>query len=180
MNKTLYLVRHCQATGKNPDAPLTTEGQAQAKLLVDLLRDTGIERIISSPYVRAYQSIVPLANYLGLEIEIDHRLIERVLSPTPLDNWRKSLEETFSNLDLCFVGGESSHTAMNRGVAVVHEVLKQPINTSVIVTHGNLMTLMLKHFDQHIGYSEWANLRNPDVYYVQFCKDEIFVKHTLI
>ena len=179
MVKNLYFVRHCQATGQNPDAPLTTEGQAQARILVNLLRDTKIERIISSPFVRAYQSIVPLAEYLGLEIETDNRLIERVLSPTPLNDWRKSLEETFINLDLCFAGGESSRTAMKRGVAVVDELLKQATNTSLIVTHGNLMTLILKNYDQRIGYSEWANMRNPDVYCIKFDDNKISLKHTL-
>jgi hypothetical protein len=34
--------------------------------------------------------------------------------------------------------------------------------------HGNLMTLMLKHFNEQVGYAEWENLRNPDVYCIQF------------
>jgi phosphohistidine phosphatase SixA len=55
MNHVLYLVRHCQATGQEPDAPLTQLGQQQALVLADWLGEAQIERIVSSPFVRAYQ-----------------------------------------------------------------------------------------------------------------------------
>ncbi len=110
---------------------------------------------------------MPLSTRLGLAIEKDERLIERVLSSVPLDDWRRRLAETFVDLDLCFEGGESSRTAMMRGIAVVEQAMNQTVDT-VIVTHGNLMTLLLKHFDDQIGYAEWENLQNPDVYCVSF------------
>ena len=168
MNQVLYLVRHCQATGQEPDAPLTEIGHQQAIALADRLAEVPIGRIISSPFVRAYQSIIPLSERLGLAVEVDERLIERVLSPVPLDNWRERLAETFVDLDLSFQGGESSRIAMMRGVAAVNLVLEQTTEPTVLVTHGNLMTLILKHFDAQIGYAVWDNLQNPDVYCVTF------------
>jgi 2,3-bisphosphoglycerate-dependent phosphoglycerate mutase len=167
MNHVLYLVRHCQATGQDPDAPLTETGQQQAMALADWLGEARITRIISSPYVRAYQSVIPLAKRLGLTIEVDDRLIERVLCSTPLNDWREKLAETFADLDLSFAGGESSRVAMSRGIAVVDEVIRHAESSVAIVTHGNLMALILKLFDEQIGYTEWANLRNPDVYQIQ-------------
>ncbi len=167
MNKMLYLVRHCQATGQEPDAPLTELGKQQAIALADWLDEAKINRIISSPYVRAYQSIVPLSKRLGLKIEVDDRLVERVLSPTLFADWQEKLAETFVDIDLSFAGGESSHTAMSRAIGVVNEVMQQSEKPVAIVTHGNLMTLILKFFDEQIGYADWANLQNPDVYRVQ-------------
>jgi len=35
--RLLYLVRHCQATGQAPDAPLTPAGMTQTGVLADLL-----------------------------------------------------------------------------------------------------------------------------------------------
>jgi 2,3-bisphosphoglycerate-dependent phosphoglycerate mutase len=167
VNQVLYLVRHCQATGQEPDAPLTDLGQQQAIALADWLSDDAIERIVASPFIRAYQSIAPLGERLGLTIETDERLVERVLSPVPLDNWRERLAETFDNLDLSIEGGESSRAAMLRGVAAVDQARQQTTGSLVIVTHGNLMTLILKHFHGQVGYAEWESLRNPDVYRIQ-------------
>ena len=67
-------------------------------------------------------------------------------------------------MDRCFFGGESSREAMQRASEVVSEALAQPISTTLLVTHGNLMTLILKHFDNRIGFAEWQQLTNPDVF----------------
>ena len=66
MKITLYLIRHCQADGQERNAPLTKLGKQQAIELANLLEQEQIERIVSSPYIRAYESIVPLAKRLAL------------------------------------------------------------------------------------------------------------------
>lgn len=161
----LYLIRHCQATGQQPDAALTTEGKIQAEKLAQLLVDTGITRIVSSPFARAIQSIEPLARRLRLEIELDPRLQERVLSNERLPTWRENLHETFDQLDLRLPGGESSREAMQRANSAVQDILHQGQRSSTaIVSHGNLSTLLLKHFDPAIGFSTWENMTTPDVF----------------
>jgi len=168
MTRVLYILRHCQARGQEPDAPLTDAGREQAIALRDRLCDLRIDRIISSPFVRARESIRPLAERLGIRIEQDERLVERVLSSVPIEGWRQRLAETFDDLDLCFAGGESSRSAMLRGVAVVNDVIRAGAESAMLITHGNLMTLILKHFDPEISYPVWESLRNPDLYSVRF------------
>ena len=165
-SKTIYVVRHCKASGQAPDAPLTAEGVAQATQLADRLSDLPIERIISSPFLRATQSITPLAQRLGLAIETDARLAERILSSADLPDWLAMLQATFEDLDRCFEGGESSRAAMQRAAALVSEILIDSAQVTLLVTHGNLMSLLLKFFDQRIGFAEWQRLTNPDVYRV--------------
>jgi 2,3-bisphosphoglycerate-dependent phosphoglycerate mutase len=166
VSKTVYIVRHCKAAGQAPDAPLTSDGLAQAVQLADRLAELPIQRIVSSPFRRAIQSIAPLAERLALPVATDERLAERVLSAAELPNWLVALEATFDDLDRCFEGGESSRAAMQRAVAVVREIELHPADTIVLVTHGNLMALLLKHFDRRIGFAEWRGLSNPDVYRV--------------
>ena len=48
----------------------------------------------------------------NLEVEIDERLSERMLSSVSLSDWLEKLEATFYDLDLKFEGGESSKEAM--------------------------------------------------------------------
>jgi 2,3-bisphosphoglycerate-dependent phosphoglycerate mutase len=180
MNQVLYLVRHCQATGQEPEAPLTEIGQQRAIALANRLCKEPIRRIISSPFARARQSIMPLAERLALTVEVDERLIERALSSHQLDNWRERLAETFLDLDLSFEAGESSRTAMMRGVAVVDQAIEQNTMSTVLVTHGNLMTLILKHFDEQIGYPVWENLQNPDLYRVELNSEGTVVKRMIL
>src|SRR5215216_3638865 len=139
----LYLVRHCQGAGQEPDAPLTAIGREQAEHLADVLQGRGIARIVSSSYARAGQTVEPLARRLGLSVETDERLIERVLSPEPLGDWRDRLRAAWEDHDLALPGGESSRAATRRGLAALAEILADGRQPAVVVTHGNLLALLL-------------------------------------
>jgi len=164
--KFLYIVRHCEAAGQEPSAPLTERGKGQAKALCAFLARFDVERIVSSPFVRAIESIKPLGARLGIAPETDPRLVERTLSAVPIADWRERLRDSFQDLDLVIEGGESSRVAMERARNAVADVLGHPAHRTVIVTHGNLMALMLKTFEDSIGFELWERLTYPDVYSV--------------
>lgn len=166
--KQVYIVRHCKAAGQEPDAPLTEEGIQQAEELAEWFADKEIDSILSSPFERAYRTILPLAAKLGLDMALDDRLTERVLSGTNQEDWREKLRATYENLDIRYEGGESSAAAMNRAVSVVTEALNSGKKNIVIVSHGNLISLLLKFFDNRIGFSEWEAMSNPDVFQLTF------------
>jgi 2,3-bisphosphoglycerate-dependent phosphoglycerate mutase len=167
MAKKIYLIRHCQAAGQEFEARLTEEGKKQAHQLVQFLSDIKINRIITSPFKRAIDSISPLARDRELEIEIDKRLSERVLSTENLLDWQEELQMSFDDLDIAYQGGESSREAMNRGMEVINELLHDEQETILVMTHGNLMALMLKSFHPSFGYVDWKKLSNPDVYVIE-------------
>jgi 2,3-bisphosphoglycerate-dependent phosphoglycerate mutase len=166
MRKKIYIVRHCSAQGQQAKAKLTEEGLNQAEKLVDFFNEIKINRIISSPYLRAIQSIKPLSKQQEIDIEIEDRLAERVLCGEDLPDWQSKLELSFSDLDVKLVGGESSREAMSRIVNVVEAIFQSEFESTIIVTHGNLMSLLLHHVDQNFGFREWRHLSNPDVYLI--------------
>lgn len=164
--KKLIVVRHCSATGQERDAALTIAGEKQAHFLADFLLQNNlqIESIISSPFTRAIQSIAPFALRTNLPVGEDERLEERILSNNPMEDWLQKLEYTFTNIDIAFLGGESTKQAMDRVASLIQDILQQEHQVTLLVTHGNLLTLILKYFDNRIGFLEWKNLSNPDIY----------------
>jgi 2,3-bisphosphoglycerate-dependent phosphoglycerate mutase len=162
----IYIVRHCKAEGQSPGTNLTEVGQKQAEKLAKFMSDKDIEGIISSPFTRAYQSIYPFAKKSGINVTTDERLSERILSSENHDNWREMLRNTFIDLELRYDGGESSSVAMNRILSVISDVLNLGLNNVVLVTHGNLMSLLLNHYDNQYGFETWEALSNPDVYHL--------------
>ncbi|MEH7225360.1 histidine phosphatase family protein [Bacillus sp. JJ1566] len=162
--KTIYMIRHCQAEGQEPEAPLTEKGQNQAVELAAFFNDRKVDRIISSPFNRAIQTIQPLANELNVEIETNQQLAERVLSSTNMPDWFEKLRATYEDFDLIYEGGESSREAANRIIEVVDDVLKSDAEHTIIVTHGGLMSLLLNHYNKSFGFEQWVTLSNPDVY----------------
>lgn len=158
--KTFYLVRHCQAEGQHPQARLTVEGRAQADRLARFFAQREISYIVSSPYVRAIESIGPTLQQTKLPLETDIRLSERVLGHGNLPDWLEHLERSFKNMELKLAGGESGSEAAERGIAAVSAVPHQ----SIVVTHGNLLALLLNHWDSGFGFDDWRNLSNPDIF----------------
>jgi 8-oxo-dGTP diphosphatase len=78
----IFLVRHAKAgerrdVGDDTQRPLSKAGWHQARGLVDsLVRAGARDVLLSSPYVRCRQTLEPLADELGIEVDIDHRLGE--------------------------------------------------------------------------------------------------------
>ncbi|TCN16263.1 2,3-bisphosphoglycerate-dependent phosphoglycerate mutase [Bacillus sp. BK006] len=175
--KTLLLVRHCEAEGQEAKASLTEQGIQQAQQLIGYLNKLSypIDKIISSPYKRAVQTIEPYAKDTGLPLHIDTRLEERRLSGQPLFNWIEVLKRTFDDIDFKVDGGESTKEATVRALELFKEVMNEKQKTTLFVTQGNMMTLILRYFDPKFGFSEWSRLTNPDVYQIDLEKKNVSI-----
>lgn len=171
--KTVYAVRHCKAEGQAPEAPLTDEGREQAVQLDSRLAILQVDKIVSSPFTRAKQSMSNFSERTGQTIHTDERLSERVLSSDPMEDWLLALERTFTDMELIYPGGESSSSAMKRIVSVVNELLSSEARTFIVSTHGNIMALLLANYDEKYGFLTWKSLCNPDVYRLTFCQGSL-------
>ncbi|MGL4966008.1 MAG: histidine phosphatase family protein [Inquilinus sp.] len=166
MTAELYLIRHCRAAGQEPEAPLTEDGHDQALRLRDRLSDLPIARIVSSPFLRARDSAAPLAEWLQLTVRIDNRLAERVLAAEPAEDWRDRLRRSFADPALAWPGGESGAVATRRGLAALVDAAAGAEGPVAIVSHGNLLALLLHSLDGRDGFAAWTALSNPDVFHI--------------
>ena len=158
------LVRHCQTTGQAPGDPLSDEGHAQTEALAAFLGAHPVERILSSPYLRARQSIAPFAERAGLAVTVDERLHERVIAPEPISHWREVVRRAFVDLDHQEPGGESARETRDRGLAALADALDGGDGLSVLVSHGHLLALVLQSFDPGFGFAQHVAMTNPDVF----------------
>lgn len=173
MEKNIYIVRHCEAQGQSSNASLTARGFIQAEYLASFFSELKIDQIISSPFLRATQTIEPLSKMTNIKIKTDERLSERILSTADLPDWFEKLRQSFQNLDLKFEGGESSKEAMNRAIDVVVEITNNKLKNTIIVTHGNLMALLLRKYDPDFDFECWNHLSNPDVFRLSVINDNV-------
>jgi phosphohistidine phosphatase SixA len=87
---SVLLVRHAWAgdsaewEGDDRVRPVDKRGKKQSEGLVDALAGFAIDRIVSSPYLRCIQTVEPLAEARGLEIELDEELGADRLDDVPL------------------------------------------------------------------------------------------------
>lgn len=81
-SNVIYLVRHAKAgdrtgwTGDDLHRPLSKAGWRQSRSLAERLGPLGVTALYSSPYVRCAQTLAPLSDTLGVDVELDERLAE--------------------------------------------------------------------------------------------------------
>lgn len=79
---SIYVVRHAKAgsrrkwQGPHDLRPLSNTGRRQAKAIAKWLAAEPVTRVLSSPAIRCRETVEPLAERRGLEIELDDALME--------------------------------------------------------------------------------------------------------
>lgn len=179
--KTIYVIRHGEANGNEHDASLTDRGKEQAQRLVSFfsqMTEVAIDRLISSPFLRAKQTAAPLAELLELEVNCDRRLEELNIGNVPPDvvNLWGKLKEHFENKELKFPQGESFRELQIRVLEFLDDQRKSDQHVLMVVTHRFPMALLLNHFDPNFDFDHAEALTNPDVFTIKVASGVVDVK----
>jgi probable phosphoglycerate mutase len=151
----LLVIRHAlplrSEPGEGADPILSEDGIEQAKRLPDALARFPIARIVSSPQRRAIQTAQPVADALGLEIEIDDRIAEydRDLTHyTPIEE--ASQEDIQRLLDGHLPGGVDEDAFIARVLDGVRDVVSAAghEDTVALFSHGGVINALVHHVMQ--------------------------------
>ncbi len=176
LKTTIYMVRHAESPfvfGEERTRPLSDRGISDAKEMAALLADTPIHAFVSSPYTRAIQTIMYLAEAKGLPITEHEELKERAIKGLDYkiseDELLDGIKQSFDNIDFCMDGGESTRAAQERAIPLLESFIRQYQGKAFAIgTHGNIMTIILKYYDDMYGYDFWSSASKPDVYKLVF------------
>mgnify|MGYP003962850611 FL=1 len=166
--KTLYLIRHAQSHRKSSchhsEWPLSEKGTEQAAGLAGLLEPLGIQKVVSSPFLRCRQTVEPYLRKSGVEVVFEHDLRERLISRGITDGFFDLWCKSWEDFDFALPGCETSAIAQERFATVMQKIVSEnQTNTIAISTHGNVIGLFLNHLDDSLGRDEAEKLMNPDV-----------------
>ncbi|PLT30467.1 histidine phosphatase family protein [Peribacillus deserti] len=167
----LYVVRHAHSH-YNPDElgrPLSAKGTKDAKTVCQMLKNEKIDRIFSSPYRRAVETVETLSALVKKDIIIEDALRERTLSDVPLENFAFAIEKVWENSSFKWEGGESNNEAQQRGVKAIFNLLHTYEGEKMVIsTHGNIMVLIMNYFNPLYHFKFWKQLDMPDIYKLSF------------
>ena len=167
MRVSLLLIRHCRSSGQLPEAPLTSDGTADAAKLAFELDRLGVDAVYSSPFRRARDTVLPFACRRGIDVVLDERLIERRLASTDLPDWLDHVRRSFDDFEYRAPGGESLSEAQARGLAAIADIALQGHRLPALCTHGNLLSAILRSVDSGFSFNCWSALRNPDLFEIE-------------
>jgi len=165
---TVYIFRHGQSKDNEEyvfsgwrDSPLTDEGREQAEILAEKLKDKRFDKLISSPQIRAIETMkIAMAkneSAKNLELEKDERIMERSYGDLQGENkleWYKKDPEYLHKIRRTYLGqppnGESIAMVYERvsdfAKDLVKEMKEKKINVA-ISCHGNSIRCFRKYFE---------------------------------
>jgi 2,3-bisphosphoglycerate-dependent phosphoglycerate mutase len=168
---TVLLVRHAEPVAPGTSGfdeftrPLTTKGMRDAEQLREIHSSTRIDAAYSSPYLRARQTIEPIARARGLAIATIEDLRERMLSLAELPGWKTHLKRTWEDFDYAPPGGETGRIAQARVVRVLDTIAsRHSAGTVILASHGNLIALALHALMPNVDYKFWESIPMPAVF----------------
>ena len=146
----LLVIRHAlplrSEPGQGSDPELSEDGIEQAKRLPDALARFPISRLVSSPQRRAIQTAQPVADALGLTVDIDDRLAEydRDLAHyTPIEE--ASQEDLQRLIEGNLPSGVDQPAFIARVLAGVKDIVDSSAHedTVALFSHGGVINALL-------------------------------------
>jgi len=183
MSKKIIFIRHGKASmdGKDAERVLDEDGVIQAESLKDKLNLLGFDnaKIFSSPFKRALQTIEPFIKQRNLKIIYSNELEEIHIPKNPELSKHQIIEKMWADENYKSDGGMSQRehfSKIENFLNQIFEDFKNNNNDIVIVTHGNLIGIILKFFFKlQFGFAEWKTMTMPDIYLLKFDKKNYFI-----
>ena len=170
----VYMVRHAESPfspGQEEIRGLSERGWEDAKRVAERLKPEQIDVFISSNYARALQTIEEAARQQSQAIIMEPRFRERELASWDyrFADFEQGIKQVFDNQSFAYPGGESNEVARERGIAALKDVLDHHRGKKIgIGTHGNIMTIMMNHYDKQYDFAFWKKTTKPDIYKLSF------------
>lgn len=156
--KRIYFVRHGESTSNTQNLiqgladPLTEEGERQARVVAQRVKDLKIDVLIASDAVRAQDTAQAISSEIGLPIETSP-LFREGKRPSSLvgqsrstDAYRGLILEIESHAEDAswrYEDEENYHDLKARADAALTYLLERPEEDILVVTHGHFLRFML-------------------------------------
>lgn len=146
---TIYFVRHAESDSSIRDGkvrPLTKKGLEDAKNLVTLFQDIELDRIYSSPYKRAVDTVFPLATSRKLDITVIDDFRERRSDIVQTIGMAELIQMQWNDFTYTLSDGECLRDVQLRNMNALRQVLSENDGKNAVIgTHGMALCTMM-HF----------------------------------
>ncbi|HIO60861.1 MAG TPA: histidine phosphatase family protein [Deltaproteobacteria bacterium] len=157
----LILIRHGETVWNSQqrmqghsNSDLSEEGRAQIESLGQWMKNVSFDHIYSSDSLRTRQTAEAITKYSGHTLKIDQRLREKnlgVFEGLTTEEAKERHPEIFrlfktAGSNYVIDEGESTQQLLDRALEFIEEIrLLQPDQRVVLVTHGGVVRVLIKH-----------------------------------
>ncbi|MCH1965399.1 histidine phosphatase family protein [Paraclostridium sordellii] len=178
MNK-IYFVRHAKPDFSVHDdltRPLTDKGIIDSKNICEFLKEKSVNKIYSSPYKRAIDTIKELAQNLNIKIEVVDDFRERKISNIWIEDFNKFSKSQWENFEYKLNDGESLNEVQSRNIKALHKILNENSNQNIVIgTHGTALSTIINYYDKTFDYLSFTKIKDimPFIVCMEFEKTNV-------
>lgn len=169
---TVYFSRHAEPDYTNHndmERPLTIKGKEDSKLVTDYLRDKDIEIVLSSPYLRAIETVKDFADSFGHKIITVEDFRERKVDSVWIEDFNRFTEQQWTDFNYKLLDGECLHEVQIRNVDALRQVIKEYSDKNIVIgSHGTALSTIINCFEPSFGFKDFQRIRTIMPWIVKF------------
>lgn len=169
---TIYFVRHAEPDYDNHDDALrllTEKGKKDRELVTKYLSNKNIKVALSSPYKRAYDTILDFAVKNNLEILCVDDFRERRIDSAWIEDYESFSRNQWTDFSYRNSDGECLKEVQDRNISALHKVLLDYRGKNIVIgSHGTALSTIINYYDKSFGFSEFQNILKVMPWIVKF------------
>ena len=169
---TVYFIRHAEPNYDNHDdvlRELSPKGLQSSKELVNSFAGIQIDAFYSSPYLRAMDTIKPLADSRGQTIHLIPDFQERKITDYWIEDFTGFTEKQWADFHYHLPGGESLSMVQERNIRALEDLLQaHPDQTILIGTHGTALSTIINYYKPDFQLADFHRIKHIFPWIVQF------------
>jgi 2,3-bisphosphoglycerate-dependent phosphoglycerate mutase len=158
----IYFIRHAEPDFTVHDdftRPLTEKGRADCAKVTAFLHDKNIHIVLSSPYIRAVDTVSDFAREKGLVIERINDFCERKISDIWIKGFNQFTAKQWADFQYKLPDGECLAEVQERNISALRDVLNRYKNKNIAVgSHGAAMSTIINYYDNTYGYADFSSM----------------------
>lgn len=169
---TVYFIRHAEPNYDNHDdlsRELSPKGLQSSKDLVNSFATIQIDAFYSSPYLRAIDTIKPLADSRGQTIQLIPDFRERKITDHWIEDFTGFTEKQWTDFNYHLPGGESLSMVQDRNIRALETLLEaHPGQTILIGTHGTALSTIINYYKPDFQLTDFHRIKHIFPWIVKF------------
>ena len=133
--------------------------------------------ILSSPFKRAVDTVLPFAEENSLKIEIVENLREQKSSSDMRrdnPNFRSCLERQWTDFTYAFSDGECLLEVQTRNIAALTDALIRHKDRNIVIgTHATALSTIINYYDNAYGFKNFEEMEYKLPWAVKIAFDEL-------
>lgn len=173
----IYFVRHAEPEYDNHDdikRPLTDKGKKDSKLVTEFLDDKEIQVVLSSPYKRAYDTIIDFAEINNFSIHCLEDFKERRIDSVWIEDYDTFARSQWDDFSYRYKDGECLKEVQERNINALNNVLREHQGKNIVIgSHGTALSTIINYYDSTFGYEEFQEIKTLMPWIVKFVFEDM-------